>query len=247
MNNDQVRSELLKLIRLADRRGANRLLEAWSTAHGHERLIVDVLEPTLTQLGEAWQHKEAFTIAQAYVAARIVEEAVSQSVARSPETPVASKGQVVLGNIQDDFHSLGCRLVTTFLQKDGWRVHNLGNDVPPAVFLDKALEVGAKVIGVSAMIYSTAQNIVGLRQEIDRRGLKGRLQMAVGGAIFLARPSLVAEVGGDGTAPNALAAGQLFTQLWQRAEQWERDHPPSLVPANSLASIPDKPDAGSFV
>lgn len=218
MNKLETQDELLECIRLADRRGANRLLESWVAAHGFEPLIVEVLEPTLTRLGEAWDRKEAFTIAQAFVAAKIVEDALSRYAALSPDWPVTPRGTLVLGNIQDDFHSLGCRLVATFLLKDGWRVFNLGNDVAPAVFVDRALEVGARVIGVSAMIYTTARNICLLRQEIDRRGLTGRLQLAVGGAVFLARPSLVAEVGADGTAANALAASGLFAQLQERAE-----------------------------
>ena len=74
MNQDEIQKELLDCIRLADRRKAVRMLEAWEAEHGDQRLIADVLEPVLKQLGELWQQKELFTLAQAYVAGKIVED-----------------------------------------------------------------------------------------------------------------------------------------------------------------------------
>jgi methanogenic corrinoid protein MtbC1 len=96
-------------------------------------------------------------------------------------------------------------------------VHDLGVDISPAQFLDKAEETGARVIGASAMMYSTAKNVARLREEIDRRGRTGRIQLAVGGAVFKLRPELVEAFGGDGTAASAVEASALFERLWQRA------------------------------
>jgi len=112
---------------------------------------------------------------------------------------------------------LGHRMVGIFLRTDGWIVHDLGNDVPAAVFVDKALETGARVIGASAMMMTTALNIERLREEIDRRGLAGRIQLAVGGAVFRVCPGLADEVGGDGTASDALGAADLFDRLWEQS------------------------------
>lgn len=79
------------------------------------------------------------------------------------------------------------------------------------------------MIGVSAMMYTTALNIKSLRAEIDRRGLTGKIQLAVGGAVFVLRPDLVDEIGGDGTARNAMAAPALFDDLWEKACLTEND------------------------
>ncbi len=214
-----IQFEVIEALRRADRAGANALLDAWVTAHGHDRLLTEILEPVLLRIGVEWQSHESFTLAQAYVAAKVAEDVLTKIAAgRQPSAEAGpDKGPVVLGNIEDDFHALGRRMVGTFLRTDGWRVHDLGNDVPPAAFVDAALEIGARVIGVSAMMLTTARNIRGLREEIDRRGLAGRIRLAVGGAVFLVRPGLVEEVGGDGTAPNALGAGTLFAQLWNQS------------------------------
>lgn len=100
-----------------------------------------------------------------------------------------------------------------FLAAAGWEVHDLGNDVPAEELLEKAIEVGACVVGASAMMQTTALNIRKLRQLIDQRGLTERIKLAVGGAVFNWRPDLVAEVGGDGTAHNAIGADELFMRL----------------------------------
>ncbi len=212
-----IHEQLLNKILEADRLGASLLMENWAAERGHEGLLTEVLEPVLQRIGLEWAKGDSFSLAQAYVAGKVAEDALTSIAAhRSAEAAVPpTKGPVVLGNIEEDFHGLGRRMVATFLRLSGWQVEDLGNDVPHAVFVDSALKAGARVIGASAMMMTTARNIRLLREEIDRRGLRGRLQLAVGGAVFLACPSLAEEVGADGTAPNALATNQLFDRLWK--------------------------------
>jgi methylmalonyl-CoA mutase cobalamin-binding domain/chain len=118
-----------------------------------------------------------------------------------------------MGNIEDDYHSLGRKLVTIFLRTAGWRVIDLGNDVRAEEFVDAAVANEAKIIGVSAMMLTTAKNIRNVRHEIDSRGFSGSIKLAVGGAIFKMRPELVVEVGGDGTVASAVDAPRLMAQL----------------------------------
>jgi methanogenic corrinoid protein MtbC1 len=214
-----IQQSLIDRIHLGDRVGANALLDAWAAEHGYEHLLTEVLDPTLILIGEEWCSSETFTLAQVYVAAKVTEDVLGkiadQRKSLSEDQP--PKGPVVIGNIEEDFHALGRRMVGTFLRLENWNVLDLGNDVAAAVFVDKAQEVGARVIGVSAMMMTTARNINRLREEIDRRGLAGRIQLAVGGAVFRVCPGLAEEVGGDGTAPDALSVAGLFDRLWEES------------------------------
>lgn len=215
-----IQRELLDTVLRADQAGANALLDAWAVEHGYGRLLMDVVEPMLEHIGRAYSQSHSVTLAQAYVAGMIAEDVLNKMARqnrRSQGENSVPRGPVVIGNIEEDFHSLGRKMVGTFLTAEGWTVHDLGNDVSAEVFVDKAQEVGARVIGASAMMLTTARNIRQLREEIDRRGKTGRIQLAVGGAIFILRPELVQEVGGDGTSQNALGAARLFEQLWQRS------------------------------
>jgi methanogenic corrinoid protein MtbC1 len=118
-----------------------------------------------------------------------------------------------LGNVEDDFHPLGRRLVGIYAQAAGWNIIDLGTDVPAELFIEKAIEHNAAIIAVSSMMFTTAKNILKIREELDRQLLSGKIKLAVGGAVFKLRPELVAEVGGDGTADTALDAPGLFDRL----------------------------------
>lgn len=210
---------LIDAIHRADRSEANRIIDAWAESHGYERLFMDVLEPALLTIGDEWRLNETVTVAQAYIAGKIAEDVLLKIVRQTPPCPDSTpkKGPVVFGNIEDDFHSMGRKMVVTFLRINGWEIIDLGNDVPPALFVDTALETGARIIGVSAMTLTTAHNITNLRNEIDSRGLAGKIQLAVGGAVFLVYPELVQQVGGDDTATNAITAVSMVERLWKRS------------------------------
>lgn len=208
--------QLLSTMLNADRQGAvvvvNQLLAEGLSS---KQIIIEILDPALAKLGNFWGN-QAISLAQTFVAAKIAEDVLLRCLPDAAATP--HRDPVVIGNIEDDFHSLGRRIVGAFLRAAGWDVHDLGNDVLPEQFVEKALEVGASVIGVSAMMQTTALNIRKLRALINARGLKGRLQLAVGGAVFNWRPDLVAEVGADGTAQNAAGVDELFKKLQAEAK-----------------------------
>lgn len=210
-----IQQSLLERICLGDRAGAGALLDAWASEFGYEHVLTEVLDPALMLIGERWSSSEAFTLSEMYVAAKVTED-MMRRIADSRALPLgapSAKGPVVVGNVEEDFHALGRRLVATFLRAEGWDVRDMGNDVSGAEFVDQAERIGARVIGVSAMIMTTARNVERVRKEIDRRGLAGRIQLAVGGAVFRVCPGLVEGVGADGTAPTALGAPGLFDRL----------------------------------
>ncbi len=213
--------KLFEMMLSADRGGASLLVDEWAREHGSERLVVELLAPALELLG----NREGTNLAEGYVAAKIAEDVLGRTAGTRWEARAAeaARGPVVLGNIEDDHHALGRRMVATFLRVSGWTVHDLGNDVVPAAFVDAALAAEARVIAASAMMHTTAVNIGKLREEIDARGLTGDVQLAVGGAVFNLRAGLVDEVGGDGTARNAWEASDLMTRLRDAAEAGEND------------------------
>lgn len=205
---------LYRCVQDADRSGAAVLLDQAVAESGFRRTISELLEPTLRQIGERFAI-DKLTLAQGYVAGKIAEDLLAKLEAGTADAGgnAERRGIAVLGNAEDDYHALGRRMVGTFLRVDGWRVEDLGNDVLPEAFVDAAERTGARVIGVSAMMLTNALNIARVREEIDRRGLSGRVKLAVGGAVFVMRPELVAEVGGDGTCPTAMDAPTLFARL----------------------------------
>lgn len=208
---------LLQCINNSDRSGANQLvdnlLQGGADPHA---VLTDLLDPVMVQIGVLWGQNN-ISLSQTFVAAKIAEDILLRCTPDVQES-IETKGVVVIGNIEDDFHSLGRRIVASFLSAAGWEVHDLGNDVPAEDFIEKALEVNACIIGASAMMQTTALNIRQLRDLLDDRDLSGKIKLAVGGAVFNWRPQLVEEVGADGTAANASEVDALFTRLKTETE-----------------------------
>jgi methanogenic corrinoid protein MtbC1 len=212
--------DLLHAIERADRAGAREIIEAWAEGRSFERVVPELLSPTLEAFGTIWsQGDSGVSLATGYVASKVAEDVLARLLeeAKAAGHSHPTKGPVVLGNVEDDFHPLGRKMVVAFLRTNGWEVVDLGVDVAPTQFVDQAEASGAKIIGASAMMHTTAKNVVRIREEIDRRGLTGRLRLAVGGAVFKLRPELVEAFGGDGTAASAVEASALFETLWQQA------------------------------
>lgn len=211
---NEFRNELTELIIGAHRADAVQLIDKISEETGYFVAINEILEPVLIEIGEMWS-KEKLSLAQGYVAAKITEDVLQKALQTSDwqaKTKI-KKVSVILANIEDDFHSLGRKMVSTFLQASGWQVYDLGNDVTATEMVDAAVQYQAPIIGVSAMMYTTAINIRKVREEIDSRNLQDNIKLAVGGAIFKVRPELTAEVGGDGTCGNATQVPVLFSEL----------------------------------
>ena len=71
----------------------------------------------------------------------------------------ASKGVIVLGTVYGDVHDIGKNLVKTILQNNGYKVYDLGKQVPIQKFVDKINEVNADAVGLSALLVSTSRQM----------------------------------------------------------------------------------------
>jgi methanogenic corrinoid protein MtbC1 len=155
------------------------------------------------------------SLAHGYISGKVAEE-FYLIASQSEEFLISNtqvKGTIILGNTEDDFHPLGRRLVNIFSTAAGWNIIDLGNDVPAEIFIENAIKNQARIIAVSAMMFTTAKNILKIRKELDRQSLSEQIKLAVGGAVFKLRPELVNDIGGDGTADNAIDAPALFDSL----------------------------------
>ena len=217
MNEEATRKLLIDHILVGERQQAMALLCSSSESSGWRKTIFTLLEPALEEIGRRWE-AEHISLAAGYLAGKIAEEVLLRAAEREQALP-ETRGPVILGNTEDDYHSLGRKLVAIFLRTGGWRVIDLGNDVLAEDFVEAAVQHEARIIGVSAMMLSTAENIAKIRNLLEQRGLSGDIKLAVGGAVFKLRPELVTEVGGDGTAANAVDAPRLMARLLGEEER----------------------------
>jgi len=137
------------------------------------------------------------------------------------ERPMA--GIVVLGTTKGDIHEIGKILVGTLLTANGFRVHDLGVDVPGEKFAAKAKEVGADIVGVSALLTTTMRNQRGVIESLEKAGLRSQVKVMVGGAPVTR--AWAQEIGADGYAKDAMSAVGLARELMQQKAQSAAQEP----------------------
>jgi len=128
------------------------------------------------------------------------------------ERPIA--GVVVLGTTKGDIHEIGKILVGTLLTAHGFQVHDLGVDVSGEKFADKARELSADIVGVSALLTTTMRNQKSVVEAIEKSGLRSQVKIMVGGAPVTRR--WAEEIGADGYAKDAMSAVDLARDLMQK-------------------------------
>jgi corrinoid protein of di/trimethylamine methyltransferase len=122
-----------------------------------------------------------------------------------------SAGTVVLGTIKGDVHEIGKNLVGTMFIAAGFEVHDLGVDVPCEAFVAKAREVGADIVGISALLTTTMANQRQVIEALEQAGLRQRVKVLVGGAPVT--PGWAKEIGADGYAEDAIGAVNVAREL----------------------------------
>ena len=125
------------------------------------------------------------------------------------ERPMA--GVVVLGTTKGDIHEIGKILVGTLLTAHGFRVHDLGVDVSGEKFAAEARQLGADIVGVSALLTTTMRNQKTVIESLEKAGLRSQVKVMVGGAPVTRR--WAEEIGADGYAKDAMSAVALAREL----------------------------------
>jgi corrinoid protein of di/trimethylamine methyltransferase len=120
-------------------------------------------------------------------------------------------GKVVIGTVEGDIHDIGKTLVGTMLSAGGFQVYDLGVDVPIQKFAEKAREVGADIVGLSALITTTMGRQRDVIEALDDMGLRPQVKVMVGGAPVTRQ--WAAEIGAEGYSEDAVGAVAVAKQL----------------------------------
>jgi corrinoid protein of di/trimethylamine methyltransferase len=117
------------------------------------------------------------------------------------------KGRVVSATIQTDIHDIGKNIVASMLTAAGFEVTDMGVDVPIKSIIDKAEEIDAHIIALSALLTTSMPFMKDLIRLLEARGIRQKYIVLVGGASVNA--DWAKAIGADGTAKNAADAVKL--------------------------------------
>lgn len=166
--------------------GVEELIDRAVERMGAVPVLNDVLLPAMKEVGDRFGAGELI-LPFVLQSAEVMKKAVARLETYLEKTEGQTKGKVVLATVYGDVHDIGKSLVNTILTNNGYTVYDLGKQVPVNTIIEKAEEVGADAIGLSALLVSTSKQMPLCAQELYRRGL--RYPLLVGGAAI--NPSFV--------------------------------------------------------
>lgn len=121
--------------------------------------------------------------------------------------------KVVIGVVEGDTHDVGKNLVRIILQTKGFEVLDLGRDVAPVKFVDKAIEIGADVIALSTLMTTTMENMDETINLLNVRGVRDQFKVILGGSPL--SKGYADRIGANGYARDAISAAELVKRLLQ--------------------------------
>jgi 5-methyltetrahydrofolate--homocysteine methyltransferase len=159
--------------------GITDLVDAAVRRRDPVTVLNTVLLPAMKEVGDKFGAGELI-LPFVLQSAEVMKKAVTQLERYLEKDAAVSKGRVVLATVYGDVHDIGKNLVKTILSNNGWTVFDLGKQVPVQTILDKAKEVDATAIGLSALLVSTSKQMPVCVGELHRQGL--RVPVLIGGA-----------------------------------------------------------------
>lgn len=178
-------------------------------------IIEEILVPALTEIGEKFQKFEIFLpeLMMAGEAAEAITAIVEKATLEAGQ-PSLNKGTVILGQVEGDMHDIGRNIVGTLLKSHGFKVVDMGRDVPASAFLDAAEKEEADIIALSALMTTTLpaqKRTINLFSEVRKRE---EFFIVVGGGAV--SEEWAKEIGSDGYSVDAAGAVDLCKSLMKK-------------------------------
>lgn len=116
-------------------------------------VVENCVIPALNTVGEQFEKKEIY-LPKLLMSAEAAQAAFEQ-VKKKIGTSSATKCEVILATVKGDIHDIGKNIVKLLLENYGFKVTDLGKDVPPEKIAAAAVKSGAKLVGLSALMTTT--------------------------------------------------------------------------------------------
>ena len=144
-------------------------------------ILNDGLLSGMMIIGAKFKNNEVFVL-EVLVAARAMNVGLSVLEPKLIEVGNEPVGKAVIGTVQGDLHDIGKNLVVMMLKGAGFEIYDLGVDVETSVYIDKAEEVGADIICMSALLTTTMPKMQDCIEQLKERGLRDKYIVMIGGA-----------------------------------------------------------------
>ncbi len=183
--------------------------EAIHQGRDAQKIIDESLIPAINHVGELFD-KQIYYLPQLIASAEAMEGGIGElePILAASRTG-KSKGTVVIATVEHDIHDIGKNLVALMLRNYGYRVVDLGKDVPAEDIIDAAIREDADIIGLSALMTTTMMEMKTVVELAKEKGVTAKI--IIGGAVIT--QGFADEIGADGYSGDAQEAVELVGRI----------------------------------
>ena len=178
-------------------------------------ILDNALIPAINEVGELFD-KGKYFLPQLIASAETMEMSIG---VLEPYLATGSSDEdapaVVIATVEGDIHDIGKNLVVLMLKNYGFHVFDLGKNVPKETIVDTAIAEKASIIGLSALMTTTMNEMRNVVSYAKERGYKGKIM--VGGAVVT--EDFCWDIGADGYSADASEAVKVAKRIVQEAGQ----------------------------
>ncbi len=164
-------------------------------------IVNQALIPGIEKAGELYDKKQYY-LPQLMMAAETMKKAFALLKPHLSVEARSEVGVIVIATVEGDIHDIGKNIVSIMLENYGFRMVDLGKDVPAETILAAAERENADIIGLSALMTTTMPRMLEVIEGVKKRGL--RSQVMVGGAVL--NQEYADKIGADAYSEDARAA-----------------------------------------
>jgi 5-methyltetrahydrofolate--homocysteine methyltransferase len=166
-------------------------------------IINDGLIAGMNTVGRRFKDGEFF-IPEVMMSARAMHGGLAVVRPLLTRSEQGSRGTIIICTVKGDVHDIGKNLVSMMLEGAGFRVMDLGTDVPPEKLVEAVREHSPQMVAMSTLLTTTLHRIPEAVKAIEAAGLRGKVKIIVGGAPVTR--AFADKAGADGYAPDAALA-----------------------------------------
>lgn len=166
-------------------------------------ILINGLQAGLGAIGERFKRDECF-IPEVLLAARAMHTGIDLLRPLLAQAGTEPSAKIVLGTVKDDLHDIGKNMVGMMLEGSGFRVIDIGINVPTERFVEAIQKEGASLLAMSALLSTTMPYLKTTIDALKEKGIRDKVKVLVGGAPVTEEYAMAA--GADGYAPDAARA-----------------------------------------
>jgi len=165
-----------------------------------DAMMNDAMIPAMDVVGDLFQKGEIY-LPEMLMAAKAMKAGLEILKPRMVQGEATSAGTVVIGTVRGDMHDIGKNLLSIALEGAGFKVVDLGIDVPPEAFVESVKEHQPQVLGLSALLTTTMLAMREVIEAVHEAGLRDTVKVMIGGAPVT--KDFADEIGADFFGPDS--------------------------------------------